>query len=790
MSMRLLSRALILVLFLETPGLQFYASAADFSRSQNGGHALTGSGLHARPGAAAGASEIEPLPELGFDVGEIGSVEIHGVDVEGFHSVDENKLERFFREERRLSGQEPGGTAAVAQPGEGHDPLSVREGSNLEGSARRMNPLAIGGRNAFGERKDDGEAAPEANGLPNANSHLSPSGSRGPPAGQSVGSKSSTVASPEASVPPQGVRGFLGTLWRDVIATFSYVTGFRYVATGDTDKPFKLKFVGPHSLVLATAILGFLTTYYVSDILEFIILPALTPQAALPTHLFGIALIPALLGGAGVLFASGQLLHRWSQGKSQPLPQGADWKTKGRAFLERLGFDFSKKAQKAFSILAINAFIRSIAEKVYSMMQTFLMASLNLGSTGVGSLRNYTWGAMVLNRPLTGAFSDKIPMKKGYSIADFISIVFFAGIPGALMFNHLNVWVLFVLSFLSSFAGQIASSITQNRMQNAIAGSQDEVRSWGNVAASRWRNYGTFIGIVLGMILVGNPGIANAAAVKTMFEIVLGGYVALRLAALALFYFFVEIPKEEIVTKVKPAAVNVQSAAIKIEMPSQRTLLGWVSDALRLGGVSAAAGALLLWAGVSFDVFSLGISLIVAWGVGPQLGMLVANKLLKGGIHGSSVSRILATVRFLAFPPLAIAALLVGAYFPGLLPQWVYLVAVSAGLIGAYILSEAVESILAYTLIQDSTVVPKQDQGKAAAALMTLTYVGAIVGNVVLGWLLPKNPTLALFWQAHGAIWAMVIGAIVLTAFTALWFPRMAQLRYWIQKVKDHRTGE
>src|SRR5581483_4674421 len=197
----------------------------------------------------------------------------------------------------------------------------------------------------------------------------------------------------------------------------------------------------------------------------------------------------------------------------------------------------------------INSFIRSIGEKVYSMIQTFLMSSLNLGTTGVGALRNYTWAAMVLNRPLTGAYADRIPMKKGYVISEFVSIAIFAAIPAVLWLDKLNALMLFGLSFASSMAGQIASSITQNRMQNAIAGSQDEVRSWGNVAASRWRNYGTFIGILLGMILVGNPGIANASAVKTMFLIVLGGYTALRLLALGLFHFFVDIPKEEIRSK-------------------------------------------------------------------------------------------------------------------------------------------------------------------------------------------------------------------------------------------------
>lgn len=791
-----LCQALVAALLLQIPGFEFYdAAAADFSRSERGGHALTGSNFapHSQASEPTMHEDVEPLPDLGIDVAS-ADLEIEpAVRVESFKTPGEGKLEDFFAAERRLNGQPPADAKRGSEQG-----LTTPEGSRLEDSARRMSPLAIQAQNAFGERDEKADASPsQAPTTSDAPLLLLPA-PRAPPAATSAEPSQVAVDSKVSAKPSliqrfrtlahnfiTGVRAFR----RDLVATFSYVTGFKYVETGDAKKPYRIKFVGPHSLVLATAILGFLTTYYVSDILEFIILPALTPQVPLPTHLLGIALVPALLGSSTALFGAGSLLRRWSQGAAKPLPKGADWKTKAQAILERLGFDFSKKTQKAFSILAINAFIRSIGEKVYSMIQTFLMSSLNLGSTGVGSLRNYTWAAMVANRPIMGAYADRIPMKKGYVISDAISIAFFAGIPAVLLFNHLTVWILFGLSFASSFAGQIASSITQNRMQNAIAGSQDEVRSWGNVAASRWRNYGTFIGIVLGMILVGNPSIANAAAVKTMFELVLGGYVALRVLALGLFAFFVEIPKEEIRAKVKPAAVTAP-AALKLEMPSKKTLLGWISDALMIGGFSAAAGAVLLWAGVSFEVFSLGISLIIAWGVGPQLGMVVANKLLKGGIHGSSESKIMAMVRLLAFPPLAIAGLLMGVYFPGFLPQWAYLVAVGAGLIGAYILSEGVESILAYTLIQDTAVVPKEDQGKAAAALMTVTYIGAIVGNVVLGWLLPKNPTLALIWHAQGAIWAMVIGAIVLSGYTAFLFPRMANLRDWIQKVKAHRTAE
>src|SRR5262249_26097701 len=152
---------------------------------------------------------------------------------------------------------------------------------------------------------------------------------------------------------------------RDLVETFSFITGFNFVETGDAKKPYKLKFVGPHSLILATSILGFLTTYYVSDILEFIILPALTPQVPLPSNIYGFALIPALLGASAALFAAGSLLSRWTRGAANPLPKGADWKTKARVILERMGFDFSKQAQKAFSVMAIAAFVKSVAEKIY-----------------------------------------------------------------------------------------------------------------------------------------------------------------------------------------------------------------------------------------------------------------------------------------------------------------------------------------------------------------------------------------------------------------------------------------
>jgi hypothetical protein len=567
----------------------------------------------------------------------------------------------------------------------------------------------------------------------------------------------------------------LRSFFQELGATLSYIVGsLKKVPTNDPQKPFTWKYTPPHSLVFATGLLGALFSFNVSDIMEFVILPALMPNIALPALAMGLPFSWALAGSGMMLLAVGMALQRPVKAAQEPAPAGS-WL---KRLAQKMGFDFSREPQKAFSILAINTFMLSVAEKIYSMMQTFLMQSLNLGSTGVGTLRNYMWYATVLNRPLVGAFADKVEIKKGYAIFTAISAIIFAGIPTLLVMGKLSMISLAVLSFFSYLATQIAGSITQNRLQNEIAGDDDKARSSGNVLTSMWRNYGTYVGLALAALIVGNPAAAAAASVKTMFAVILSIYVGVKLLAAAVFYYGIHIPKK---APAAPAAVPQVQAASSISPDSaKKPFRAHVGRALSFAGFAGVLGGTFLIAGVGFNVFSLFLALSLAWGVGPHLGANTAKKLLKDGILGSSEKKILGTIRTLALAPLLLTTLLAGSH----IPLWISGIIIAAALIGIYTVRECVCNILAYTLIQDNAVIAKKEQGKAAAAVITMTYLGTIFSNKLLKWLLPKEVTIQAFWNAPGAVLAIVIGAVVLTVFTAFVYPKLSRLHEWIEKVK------
>jgi len=613
--------------------------------------------------------------------------------------------------------------------------------------------------------------APIQGSAPSASSRIQPDREPNPP------------QKPETVQQKMSIRSFLGEMG----ATLSYVVGsIKKVPTHNPQKPYAWKYTPPHSLVFATGILGALFSFNVSDILEIVILPLLVPKAALPAVIMGIPFSWALLGGGVLLIVFGFLFQRLSRpagaGIRDATPAGSLFKR----LAQRLGFDFAKEPEKAFSVFAVVTFLQSVAEKVYSMMQKSMMQALNLGSTGVGTLRNYMWYATVFNRPIVGAFADKLDIKKGFVLFSALSAVIFAGIPALLIMGKLSMISLAVLSFLSYLSSQIAGSITQNRLQNEIAGDQEKARSSGNVLTSMWRNYGTYIGLALGAIMMGTPAAAAAGSVTTLFAGILFLYVGIKLLAAVVFYFGIHIPgknpgaaqAETPVPAAQPKAGL--SPASETTAPARKNIQEHIGRALSFVGFAGAMGGAFLVTGMGFNVFALFLGLSLAWGVGPHLGAKTAKKLLKNGILGSSEKKILSTVRILSMAPLLLTSLLAGSH----LPLWVAGIAIASALVGIYTVRECVCAILANTLIQDNAVVPQKEQGKAAAAVITMTYMGTIISNKILKWLLPKDLTIQLFWDSPYAIMAIVIGAVALAVYTAFIYPKLSHLHEWMEKVK------